>query len=101
LTMAQQHKGSHAGQPSWLPEEGDSGRRSHEGERDGTADARHHRDFAGTRARRAGLVTTVSMVSQRVPRRIATLSVHTSPLDHPGTPATRALTLSVFALAQR
>ena len=47
------------------------------------------------------MVTTVSMVSQLVPRRIATLSVHTSPLDQPGTGDAGGLNVYVVEVAKR
>ncbi len=56
---------------------------------------------AGTRIGRSRLVTTVSTVPQRVPRRIATLSVHTSPLDQPGTGDAGGLNVYVVEVAKR
>ncbi len=56
---------------------------------------------AGTRIGRPGLVTTVSTAPKRVPRRIATLSVHTSPLDQPGTGDAGGLNVYVVEVARR
>jgi D-inositol-3-phosphate glycosyltransferase len=47
------------------------------------------------------LVTFVSTVPNRVPRRIATLSVHTSPLDQPGTGDAGGLNVYVVEVARR
>ena len=49
----------------------------------------------------AGLVTSVSTLPFRVPRRIATLSVHTSPLDQPGTGDAGGLNVYVVEVAKR
>jgi len=47
------------------------------------------------------LVTSVSTLPIRVPRRIATLSVHTSPLDQPGTGDAGGLNVYVVEVAKR
>jgi D-inositol-3-phosphate glycosyltransferase len=49
----------------------------------------------------AGLVTAVSTLPLRGPRRIATLSVHTSPLDQPGTGDAGGLNVYVVEVAKR
>src|ERR1700722_151261 len=50
---------------------------------------------------RARLVTSVSRLSNGLPRRIATLSVHTSPLDQPGTGDAGGLNVYVVQVAKR
>src|SRR5215467_12603320 len=57
--------------------------------------------FPGTRWGLFRLVTSVSTVPIRVPRRIATLSVHTSPLDQPGTGDAGGLNVYVVQVAKR
>src|SRR6201995_6189571 len=47
------------------------------------------------------LVTTVSSLPSVLPRRVATLSVHTSPLDQPGTGDAGGLNVSVVQVAKR
>jgi hypothetical protein len=49
----------------------------------------------------ARLVTSVSTLPLRVPRRIAMLSVHTSPLDQPGTGDAGGLNVYVVEVAKR
>ena len=49
----------------------------------------------------AGLVTSVSTLPFSGPRRIATLSVHTSPLDQPGTGDAGGLNVYVVEVAKR
>src|ERR1700722_6775379 len=47
------------------------------------------------------LVTSVATLPIRVPRRIAALSVHTSPLDQPGTGDAGGLNVYVVEVAKR
>ena len=47
----------------------------------------------------ARLVTSVSSLPNGLPRRIATLSVHTSPLDQPGTGDAGGLNVYVVEVA--
>src|SRR6201995_3250919 len=47
------------------------------------------------------LVTTVSSLPSVLPRRVATLSVHTSPLDQPGTGDAGGLNVYVVQVAKR
>ncbi len=47
------------------------------------------------------LLTAVSTLPLRGPRRIATLSVHTSPLDQPGTGDAGGLNVYVVEVAKR
>ena len=62
--------------------------------------ARHPHD-QGSKFATAGLVTAVSTLPLRGPRRIATLSVHTSPLDQPGTGDAGGLNVYVVEVAKR
>jgi D-inositol-3-phosphate glycosyltransferase len=62
--------------------------------------ARHPQD-QGSKFAIAGLVTAVSTLPLRGPRRIATLSVHTSPLDQPGTGDAGGLNVYVVEVAKR
>src|ERR1700744_2525265 len=55
----------------------------------------------GTRTTPARLVTSVSRLPNGLPRRIATLSVHTSPLDQPGTGDAGGLNVYVVQVAKR
>src|SRR6201992_3534399 len=55
----------------------------------------------GTRTTHARLVTSVSRLSNGLPRRIAMLSVHTSPLDQPGTGDAGGLNVYVVEVAKR
>ena len=55
----------------------------------------------GTRRTPARLVTSVSRLPNGLPRRIATLSVHTSPLDQPGTGDAGGLNVYVVQVAKR
>src|ERR1700744_4180471 len=55
----------------------------------------------GTRTTPARLVTSVSRLPNGLPRRIATLSVHTSPLDQPGTGDAGGLNVYVVEVARR
>jgi D-inositol-3-phosphate glycosyltransferase len=61
----------------------------------------HHPLDQGSKSAIAGLVTAVSTLPLRGPRRIATLSVHTSPLDQPGTGDAGGLNVYVVEVAKR
>jgi D-inositol-3-phosphate glycosyltransferase len=60
----------------------------------------HHPDL-GSKSASVRLVTAVSTLPLRGPRRIATLSVHTSPLDQPGTGDAGGLNVYVVEVAKR